>query len=278
MTPSTLSPSSETGPEPSPRASNGPALEVLVNHAVEMHNGDHNNACEPVLSPARFCKEASAPARRFHQQTYREFKEALRLQRMGLTPATNHVALPAHQQQPLSRIGPEEEFKARHEAIVHQQRLEAAWAQQRLQQPSSPPSLPSSPLLGGDFTIRRGLERAREEHELIEQLRWVIESRLKVQLPAEIGPSLVDGVVLCHLANQVQPRSVASIHVPSAAMPKLTLAKCRRNVENFLNACRQLGVSEEATCSAQDVLEERGLVRVAVTVQELFRVASCNKR
>lgn len=299
MTPSTLSPSSETGPEPSPRASNGPALEVLVNHAVEMHNGDHNNACEPVLSPARFCKEASAPARHFHQQTYREFKEALRLQRMGLTPATNHVALPAHQQQPLSRIGPEEEFKARHEAIVHQQRLEAAWAQQRLQQPSSPPSLPSSPLLatsdsgmktpprpksrastpqGGDFTIRRGLERAREEHELIEQLRWVIESRLKVQLPAEIGPSLVDGVVLCHLANQVQPRSVASIHVPSAAMPKLTLAKCRRNVENFLNACRQLGVSEEATCSAQDVLEERGLVRVAVTVQELFRVASCNKR
>lgn len=299
MTPSTLSPCSETGPEPSPRASNGPALEVLVNHAVEMHNGDHNNACEPVLSPARFCKEASAPARRFHQQTYREFKEALRLQRMGLTPATNHAALPAHQQQPLSRIGPEEEFKARHEAIVHQQRLEAAWAQQRLQQPPSPPSLPSSPLLatsdggmktpprpksrastpqGGDFTIRRGLERAREEHELIEQLRWVIESRLKVQLPAEIGPSLVDGVVLCHLANQVQPRSVASIHVPSAAMPKLTLAKCRRNVENFLNACRQLGVSEEATCSAQDVLEERGLVRVAVTVQELFRVASCNKR
>ncbi|KAH7966388.1 hypothetical protein HPB49_015914 [Dermacentor silvarum] len=142
---------------------------------------------------------------------------------------------------------------------------------------------------GGDFTIRRGLDRAREEHDLIEQLRWphlplptwtplvlyhcmcdtshmvfprsntcsttckvhsrkysggrgpilgvdsaltqcgrihliaptrlfrVIESRLKVQLPAEIGPSLVDGVVLCHLANQVQPRSVASIHVPSAA-------------------------------------------------------------
>nr|XP_037284835.1 leucine-rich repeat and calponin homology domain-containing protein-like isoform X2 [Rhipicephalus microplus] len=315
MTPSTLSPCSETGPEPSPRAffddssdtdaseqsesaasmllefqSNGPALEVLVNHAVEMHNGDHNNACEPVLSPARFCKEASAPARRFHQQTYREFKEALRLQRMGLTPATNHAALPAHQQQPLSRIGPEEEFKARHEAIVHQQRLEAAWAQQRLQQPPSPPSLPSSPLLatsdggmktpprpksrastpqGGDFTIRRGLERAREEHELIEQLRWVIESRLKVQLPAEIGPSLVDGVVLCHLANQVQPRSVASIHVPSAAMPKLTLAKCRRNVENFLNACRQLGVSEGDLFAWEDLVLRVDMGRVAVSVVAL---------
>lgn len=141
---------------------------------------------------------------------------------------------------------------------------------------TTPPALVSGHM-GGDFTIRRGLERAREEQELVEQLRWAIESRLKVQLPPEVGPSLVDGVVLCHLANQVQPRAVASIHVPSAATPKLTLAKCRRNVENFLNACRQLGVPEEVTCSAQDVLEERGLVRVAVTVHELFRVTSRNK-
>lgn len=296
-TPSTLSPCSETGPEPSPRASNGPALpEPLPNHAVEMHNGDHSSACEPTVSPARSCKDPPPPPRRVHQQTYREFKEALRLQRLGLAPTTTNHVTAQQQQPPLNRIAPEEEFRARHEAIVHQQRLEAAWAQQRLQRPPSPPSLPASPLLassdgmrtpprpsragtpqGGDFTIRRGLDRAREEHDLIEQLRWVIESRLKVQLPAEIGPSLVDGVVLCHLANQVQPRSVASIHVPSAATPKLTLAKCRRNVENFLNACRQLGVPEEATCSAPDVLEERGLVRVAVTVQELFRVASRNK-
>lgn len=291
-TPSTLSPCSETGPESSPQVSNGPALlEVLSNHAVEMHNGDHSDACEPALSPARLCNEAPTPPRRVHQQTYREFKEALRLQRMGLTPTTNHVS-PGHQQQqqqqPLNRIGPEEEFRARHEAIVHQQRLEAAWAQQRLHRPPSPPSLPSSPLLatsdgmrtpprpsragtpqGGEFTIRRGLERAREEHELIEQLRWVIESRLKVQLPAEMGPSLVDGVVLCHLANQVQPRSVASIHVPSAAMPKLTLAKCRRNVENFLNACRQLGVPEGDLFAWEDLVLRVDMGRVAVSVAAL---------
>lgn len=102
----------------------------------------------------------------------------------------------------------------------------------------------------------------------------VIESRLKVSLPSDLGPSLMDGVVLCHLVNQVRPRSVASIHVPSPAVPKLTMAKCRRNVENFLTACRQLGVPEDVTCSAQDVLEERGLVRVAITVQELFEAAS----
>ncbi|KAK1784946.1 hypothetical protein P4O66_018378, partial [Electrophorus voltai] len=81
-----------------------------------------------------------------------------------------------------------------------------------------------------------------EEAELVEQLRKNIESRLKVSLPSDLGAALTDGVVLCHLANHVRPRSVPSIHVPSPAVPKLTMAKCRRNVENFLEACRRIGV------------------------------------
>lgn len=111
-------------------------------------------------------------------------------------------------------------------------------------------------------------------------LSWLqnIESRLKVSLPSDLGAALTDGVVLCHLANHVRPRSVPSIHVPSPAVvsysvyvwffgfwvffpplmfclsfsqqryisfqPKLTMAKCRRNVENFLEACRKIGVPQ----------------------------------
>lgn len=45
-----------------------------------------------------------------------------------------------------------------------------------------------------------------------------IESRLKVSLPSDLGVALTDGVVLCHLANHVRPRSVPSIHVPSPAV------------------------------------------------------------
>lgn len=37
-------------------------------------------------------------------------------------------------------------------------------------------------------------------------------------LPEDLAPALTDGVVLCHLANHVRPRSVASIHVPSPAV------------------------------------------------------------
>lgn len=109
-----------------------------------------------------------------------------------------------------------------------------------------------------------------------------IESRLKVILPEDLGSSLMDGVVLCHLVNHIRPRSVASIHVPSPAVvclwiiystycthslkiwlkcanihflfmcmwnlqPKLSMAKCRKNVENFLDACRKMGVPEVTT-------------------------------
>ncbi|XP_035249518.1 leucine-rich repeat and calponin homology domain-containing protein 1-like isoform X5 [Anguilla anguilla] len=119
------------------------------------------------------------------------------------------------------------------------------------------------------FTMRRKMEQLREELELMEQLRENIESRLKVPLPEDLGSSLMDGVVLCHLVNHIRPRSVNSIHVPSPAVPKLSMAKCRRNVENFLDACRKLGVSEDKLCLPHHILEEKGLVKVSITVQAL---------
>nr|XP_029709186.1 leucine-rich repeat and calponin homology domain-containing protein 1 isoform X2 [Aedes albopictus] len=104
------------------------------------------------------------------------------------------------------------------------------------------------------FTMRREFDKQKEETELIEQLRQIIETRLKMTLPEDIAPALTDGVVLCHLANHVRPRSVGSIHVPSPAVPKLTMARCRRNVDNFLDACRRIGVDEELICSCQDIV------------------------
>ncbi|XP_058477107.1 leucine-rich repeat and calponin homology domain-containing protein 1 isoform X7 [Solea solea] len=107
------------------------------------------------------------------------------------------------------------------------------------------------------FTIRRKMEQLREELELMETLRDSIESRLKVVLPDDLGSSLMDGVVLCHLANHIRPRSVGSIHVPSPAVPKLSMAKCRRNVESFLDACRRIGVPESSLCSPYDITQCR---------------------
>ncbi|XP_078693895.1 leucine-rich repeat and calponin homology domain-containing protein 1-like isoform X12 [Branchiostoma floridae x Branchiostoma belcheri] len=124
-----------------------------------------------------------------------------------------------------------------------------------------------------NFTIRRKLDIMREEMQAVEELRRNIESRLKVSLPDNLGTALMDGVVLCHLANHVRPRSISSIHVPSPAVPKLSLAKCRRNVENFLEACRRIGVPNDQLCLPHDILEEKGLARVGVTVHSLLNCA-----
>ncbi|XP_075043314.1 leucine-rich repeat and calponin homology domain-containing protein 2 isoform X6 [Mixophyes fleayi] len=122
------------------------------------------------------------------------------------------------------------------------------------------------------FTMRRKMEHLREEREQIKLLRNNLESRLKVILPDDIGAALMDGVVLCHLANHIRPRSVGSIHVPSPAVPKLSMAKCRRNVENFLEACKKLGVPHDRLCLPHHILEERGLVKVGVTIQALLEL------
>ncbi|XP_075822231.1 DISP complex protein LRCH3 isoform X12 [Microtus pennsylvanicus] len=114
----------------------------------------------------------------------------------------------------------------------------------------------ASPLLSSAPDPADPVTRQREEElRLIDQLRKHIEYRLKVSLPCDLGAALTDGVVLCHLANHVRPRSVPSIHVPSPAVPKLTMAKCRRNVENFLEACRKIGVPQDNLCSPSDILQ-----------------------
>ncbi|KAK8392687.1 hypothetical protein O3P69_014843 [Scylla paramamosain] len=119
------------------------------------------------------------------------------------------------------------------------------------------------------FTYRRELEKQQHEKQLVENLRNIIETRLKVSLPADISSALMDGVVLCHLANHVRPRSVSSIHVPSPAVPKLTIAKCRLNVENFLEACRKIGVENARVCACDDIVTHFDPERVLTTVRFL---------
>ncbi|XP_049735075.1 DISP complex protein LRCH3 isoform X14 [Elephas maximus indicus] len=120
---------------------------------------------------------------------------------------------------------------------------------------SSSPIAETAAMDSTDSITRQNSRQREEELELIDQLRKHIEYRLKVSLPCDLGAALTDGVVLCHLANHVRPRSVPSIHVPSPAVPKLTMAKCRRNVENFLEACRKIGVPQENLCSPSDILQ-----------------------
>jgi hypothetical protein len=131
----------------------------------------------------------------------------------------------------------------------------------------------SSNSLHGQGHRRHDVEKSATADAHINQLRLEIESRLRITMPQDISAALADGVILCHVANHVRPRAVPSIHVPSPSVPKLNTAKCRRNVENFLLACRKIGVREDLICSPSDILEPRkqGSVRVAISVSELLR-------
>ncbi|XP_030838071.1 leucine-rich repeat and calponin homology domain-containing protein 2 isoform X3 [Strongylocentrotus purpuratus] len=129
---------------------------------------------------------------------------------------------------------------------------------------------PTGDGLQANFTAKREKTKWAEELERIEQLRKCIESRLKVSLPEDLAEALMDGVVLCHLANNIKSHVISSIHVPSTAVPKLTQAKCRRNVDNFLKVCTAAGVQAEKLCSPADILEGKGLPKVATTVRTLL--------
>ncbi|XP_043099033.1 leucine-rich repeat and calponin homology domain-containing protein 4 isoform X2 [Puntigrus tetrazona] len=130
----------------------------------------------------------------------------------------------------------------------------------------------------GRSESRSTLRSPREERTDILQLRKTLESRLKISLAEDLGEALSNGTVLCQLANHVRPRSVSIIHIPSPAVPKLSAAKCRLNVENFIAACRRLGVPEDTLCPPQLILEEEGITRIAQTVQTLLELPASGAR
>ncbi|MFT7809767.1 leucine-rich repeat and calponin homology domain-containing protein 4 [Arapaima gigas] len=123
----------------------------------------------------------------------------------------------------------------------------------------------------GQNDSRPSLRSPREERRDVVQLRKTIESCLKITMPEDLGEALSNGTILCQLANYIRPRAVSIIHIPSPAVPKLSAAKCRLNVENFLAACRKLGVPEAEVCVSSDVLH-CNLPAVLRTVEALVAV------
>ncbi|XP_039677982.1 leucine-rich repeat and calponin homology domain-containing protein 4 isoform X2 [Perca fluviatilis] len=139
---------------------------------------------------------------------------------------------------------------------------------------------------GSGFTLgesgrsesRTMLRSTKDERADVTQLRKTLESRLKISLPEDLADALSNGTVLCQLANQIRQRSVSIIHIPSPAVPKLSPAKCRLNVENFIAACRKLGVPEDSLFPPQLIMEDEGLSRLAQTVQVLVDLADGSQR
>ncbi|XP_014235537.1 leucine-rich repeat and calponin homology domain-containing protein 1-like isoform X2 [Trichogramma pretiosum] len=218
-----------------------------------------------------------------HIQTYREYKEALRLQRVSEASniyRSRDLSSVSSQLHPCDNIDGENDFtkkiykkpKSPSPSCHTFSENDSSESHDRLDETSK--KLNVDNLKKSSFTIKREHERAKEEAELIEKLRHDIESRLKINLSEDLASALMDGVILCHLANFIKPRSIASIHVPSAAVPKLSMARCRRNVDNFLDACRKNGVNEELMMDTDAIMDigymnNSGLEALALLISNL---------
>uniref|UniRef100_A0A914V1G7 Calponin-homology (CH) domain-containing protein n=1 Tax=Plectus sambesii TaxID=2011161 RepID=A0A914V1G7_9BILA len=81
----------------------------------------------------------------------------------------------------------------------------------------------------------------------VEQMRKTLETKLGITLPSErdeLATALSDGVHLCTFINHLRVRAVPSVHTPLNETSPLSVAKSKRNVENFVIACRRLGLPE----------------------------------
>uniref|UniRef100_A0A0N5AI04 Calponin-homology (CH) domain-containing protein n=1 Tax=Syphacia muris TaxID=451379 RepID=A0A0N5AI04_9BILA len=95
----------------------------------------------------------------------------------------------------------------------------------------------SNTTISGTSLIRRN----------IENMRKILESRLETVLSAnqeQLANQLSDGTLLCNFANRVRGRIISNVLMPASQQAQLSLPKCRRNAENFLFACRRIGVAE----------------------------------
>uniref|UniRef100_A0A8C9TLF8 Leucine rich repeats and calponin homology domain containing 3 n=1 Tax=Scleropages formosus TaxID=113540 RepID=A0A8C9TLF8_SCLFO len=171
-------------------------------------------------------------------QRYEEERQRVRVQREVVSTCTKHKA--AQSPTKLSPTDSENTCPSRRSTHTDDSALFMLGEERS---PLSPTECGTSQTKAEETHLSEPQSPVGAELELVEQLRKNIESRLKVSLPSDLGAALTDGVVLCHLANHVRPRSVPSIHVPSPAVvrPLFLPNRCTGSVEGmchvYINYC-----------------------------------------
>eukprot|EP01088_Endostelium_zonatum_P007263 TRINITY_DN19482_c0_g1_i1.p1 TRINITY_DN19482_c0_g1~~TRINITY_DN19482_c0_g1_i1.p1 ORF type:complete len:135 (-),score=28.83 TRINITY_DN19482_c0_g1_i1:15-419(-) len=101
---------------------------------------------------------------------------------------------------------------------------------------------------------------------------WV-ERILGINTGEDFFLALKDGVILCELANALRPGCVPTIHRNSK-----TQFKHMENINNYLKACRRMGLREEDLFMTVDLYEQKHLVPVLDNLLRLRARAPADKR
>jgi hypothetical protein len=86
--------------------------------------------------------------------------------------------------------------------------------------------------------------------------------------PLDLPAALSDGVVLCKLVNTVVPGKIPKIYMESGESSNL---KLRKNVDNFLEACRAMRLAGAMEVTALDIVQARKTPELMLLLRELLQ-------
>jgi hypothetical protein len=87
----------------------------------------------------------------------------------------------------------------------------------------------------------------------------------------DLAEALMDGVVLCKVVNRISPAHIPHIHIEPVRSAVPISLKVRKNVDAFLEYCRQVGISPKKMCTALDILQQKETTTLVMLLEQLIR-------
>jgi hypothetical protein len=115
-----------------------------------------------------------------------------------------------------------------------------------------------------DADIQKKIASSFDPQKAEEAQRWV-EALVGEQFHAHLQGGLKSGVALCKLINAIKPGLVRTINIEN------TPFKQRENINNYLSACKQLGMEDSELFVATDLFEGQNMV---IVLHNLFALGS----
>jgi hypothetical protein len=110
---------------------------------------------------------------------------------------------------------------------------------------------------------------AKYDYELEEVIQEWIEDTLGIEFEDPFAETLQSGVILCQLMNEIEGKHK---RIPAKKISKKSQKFSQMgNINLFLGACRQFGLSEHSMFSTVDLIEMKNMMAVLVTLDALRR-------